>query len=132
MSMSLPLYAVRGFAMRRWMTAPLVFATAVGLASLGAPPVAAQPPGPTAETFRTADGMELHGLFHATQKDPAKAPVVVFLYPPGPDRDMTKGDWGSLAKALNNEGYHVFQFDWRGHGKSTAIKDTQKFWGNSY
>src|SRR5688572_14484837 len=118
--------------MRRWMAAPIVFATAVGLTSLGTPSATAQPPAPVQETFYTADGMELHGLCHATQKDPAKAPVVVFLYPPGPDRDMTKGDWGTLAKALNAEGYHVFQFDWRGHGKSTAIKDTRTFWGNMY
>lgn len=118
--------------MRRWMAAPLVFAVAVGLTSVEAQRAAAQPPAPAAETFRTADGVELHGLFHATQKNPTTAPVVVFLYPPGPDRDMTKGDWGGLAKRLNEEGYHVFQFDWRGHGKSTSIKDKQKFWGNQY
>lgn len=118
--------------MRRWMAAPLVFAVAIGLTSLEAPRAAAQPPGPVAETFRTADGVELHGLFHATQKNPASAPVVLFLYPPGPDRDMTKGDWAGLAKRLNEEGYHVFQFDWRGHGKSTSIKDKQKFWSNPY
>jgi len=114
------------------MAAPLVLAVAVGLTSLEAQRAAAQPPAPVAETFRTADGVELHGLFHATQKNPATAPVVVFLYPPGPDRDMTKGDWAGLAERLNKEGYHVFQFDWRGHGKSTSIKDKQKFWGNAY
>jgi pimeloyl-ACP methyl ester carboxylesterase len=118
--------------MRRWMAAPLVFAVAVGLTSLEPQPVAAQPAGPVAETFRTADGVELHGLFHATQVNPASAPVVLFLYAPGPDRDMTKGDWGSLAKELNKAGYHVFQFDWRGHGKSFTIKDKLKFWGNPY
>lgn len=118
--------------MRRWMALPLTFITAVGLTSLEAPRVAAQPPEPVAETFRTADKVELHGLFHATAKDPSKAPVVVFLYPPGADRDMTKGDWGSLAKRLNAEGYHVFQFDWRGHGKSTAIKDPKLFWTNPF
>jgi hypothetical protein len=114
------------------MAAPLVFAVALGLTTQEARRAAAQPAGPVAETFKTADGVELHGLFHATQKNPASAPVVVFLYPPGPDRDMTKGDWAGLAKRLNEEGYHVFQFDWRGHGKSTSIKDKQKFWGNSY
>lgn len=118
--------------MRRWMAAPLVFVTAVGLTSLEAPRAAAQPSGPVAETFRTADGMELHGLFHPTAKNPNAAPVVLFLYPPGPDRDMTKGDWGALAKRLNDEGYHVFQFDWRGHGKSTAIKDKERFWKNPF
>ncbi|QJW96859.1 alpha/beta hydrolase [Frigoriglobus tundricola] len=122
--------------MRRWMAAPLVFAVAVGVTSLEAPRAGAQPKDEnataTAETIRTADGIELHGLFFATQKNPTTAPVVVYLYAPGPDRDMTKGDWGSLTKQLNKEGYHVFQFDWRGHGKSTSIKDPQKFWGNPY
>lgn len=118
--------------MRRWMAAPLVLAVAAGLTSLQTQRAAAQPAGPVAETLRTADGVELHSLFYPTQKSPATAPVVVFLYPPGADRDMTKGDWGGLAKRLNDEGYHVFQFDWRGHGKSTSIKDTQKFWGNPF
>jgi hypothetical protein len=31
-----------------------------------------------------------------------------------------------------NCAFHVFQFDWRGHGKSTSIKDTKKFWENSF
>jgi pimeloyl-ACP methyl ester carboxylesterase len=114
------------------MAAPLAFAVAVGLISLDRQQVAAQPAGPVAETFKTADGVELHGLFHQTDKNAPSAPVVVFLYPPGPDRDMTKGDWGGLAKELNKAGYHVFQFDWRGHGKSTSIKDKQKFWGNPF
>jgi len=119
--------------MRRGLAA-LMFAATVGLVTLSQPPqrAAAQPPGPVAETFRTPDGVELHALFHATQKTPGVAPVVVFMYPPGPDRDMTKGDWGSLAKKLNEEGDHVLQFDWRGHGKSTSIKDKDKFWKNLY
>ena len=118
--------------MRRWMVAPLFFAAATGLTTLEPRLAVAQPPGPTAETFRTADGVELHALFHATAKTPSSAPVVVFMYPPGPDRDMTKGEWGGLAKALTGEGYHVLQFDWRGHGKSTTIKDKAKFWQNGY
>src|SRR5438874_7898507 len=116
--------------MRRWMAVPLVLAAAVGLTSLQASRVSAQPAvAPTEETFFTADGVQLHGLFHATSKNANTAPVVILLYPPGPDRDMTKGDWPALAKRLNDEGYHVFRFDWRGHGKSTTIKDKQKFWG---
>jgi hypothetical protein len=120
--------------MRRWMAAPLVLVPAVWLTTLGVPSALAQPPEPIKETFRTPDGVELHGLFHAAQKNPATAPVVVFLYAPGADRDMTKGDWAGLAKKLTEapEGYHVFQFDWRGHGKSAVIKDTKKFWTNPY
>ncbi len=120
--------------MRRWLATPVVLAAAFGLSLPDSPRALAQKNEPSAESFYTADGVELRGLFHATTnaKNPKDAPVVVFLYPPGADRDMTKGDWPGLAKALNKEGYHVFQFDWRGHGKSTIIKDTQKFWTNIF
>src|SRR5262245_30941765 len=118
--------------MRRWMAAPLLFAAAIGLTVSRNEPVVAQPPAPEEESFLTADGVQLKGLFHATSKKPASAPVVILLYPPGADRDMTKGDWGALADKLTVEGYHVFRFDWRGHGKSTDIKDPTKFWDNSF
>jgi pimeloyl-ACP methyl ester carboxylesterase len=119
------------------MAAPLAIAAAAGLLPIGAQRASAQPKGvPIAETFQTADGVELNGLFWPAGAEkapkPSEAPVVVFLYPPGADRDMTKGDWAGLAKVLNAEGYHVFQFDWRGHGKSTSIKDKQTFWGNPF
>src|SRR5262249_14273322 len=127
------LLAVRGYAMRRWMAA-LLFAAAVGLTTSTTPEAVAQDkiPPPEEETFLTADGVKLHGLFHATPKNPNTAPVVILLSAPGPDRDMPKGDWGALANRLNKEGYHVFRFDWRGHGKSTDIKDPDKFWHNNY
>jgi pimeloyl-ACP methyl ester carboxylesterase len=120
--------------MRRWLAAPLLFVAVASLLPCDAPRARAQPAaGQGFETFKTADGVELQGLFHpANTTKPSEAPVVVFLYQPGPDRDMTKGDWAGLAKALTKEGYHVFQFDWRGHGKSTSIKDKQTFWGNPF
>lgn len=117
--------------MRRWFAAPVVLFAAIGLTSLSAPRAAAQPPAPEEESFLTADGVQLKGVFHATDKGGA-APVVILMYPPGPDRDMTKGDWVGLAKVLNEKGYHVFRFDWRGHGKSTDIKDPKRFWENPY
>ncbi|MFM8271056.1 MAG: hypothetical protein ACKODX_01860 [Gemmata sp.] len=116
--------------MRRWLAAFLMFAAAAGLTALSAPRAAADLPAPKEVSFTTADGVQLKGVFHATDKSPNSAPVVILLYPPGPDRDMTKGDWVGLAKRLNEEGYHAFRFDWRGHGKSTDIKDLDKFWGN--
>ncbi len=118
--------------MRRWLVAPAVFLAAVVFLSVHAPSVAAQPPTPKEESFPTADSVQLKGIFHATDKNPNTAPVVVLLYPPGPDRDMTKGDWAGLAKRLTEAGYHVFRFDWRGHGKSTKINDTAKFWENPF
>jgi pimeloyl-ACP methyl ester carboxylesterase len=123
--------------MRRWLAAPLLLAAAVGLSIWSAPPHAlaqtkAEPP--IEETFVTADGVQLRGLFHKSTKDPSTAPVVVLMYPPGKGandkvNDMDTGDWVGLANRLAVEGFNVFRFDWRGHGKSTDIKDKDKFWG---
>lgn len=110
--------------MRRWMAAPLMFAAAVGLTVTSESSLAvAQPKPPAEETIPTADGVKLRGLFHRSPKGGPNDPVVLFLYPPGLDRSMTKGDWEGLANRLNEEGFHVFRFDWRGHGKSTDILD---------
>jgi hypothetical protein len=122
--------------MRRWI-APLLFTiAAVVIVSGDAPRASAQPKAapPVEETFLTADGVQLRGLFHASAQNPGSAPVVILMYPPGKDakgkeQDMTQGDWVGLANKLSIEGYHVFRFDWRGHGKNGSdIKDTEKFW----
>lgn len=116
--------------MRRWMAAPLVFAAAAALAVLCADAPPARAADPVEETFPTADGVRLKGLFHKADKAREGNPVVVLMYGPGPDRTMLKGDWDGLARTLNKEGFHVFRFDWRGHGKSTDIPDPQEFWRN--
>jgi pimeloyl-ACP methyl ester carboxylesterase len=121
--------------MRRWMAAPLLFAIVAAIAlTSDAPKVLAQPkPGdPEEETFLSADGIQLHGLFHKSTKSPGTDPVVILLYPPGKDNNMLKGDWVGLAKRLTEAGYNVFRFDWRGHGKSNDIRDTVKFWSNPF
>lgn len=119
--------------MRCWMAGPLLFAAAAALfTSLDSRPVQAQtkPLPPDEETFLTADGIQLHGLFHKSAKSPGTDPVVIMMYPPGKDNNMLKGDWGGMADRLTGAGFNVFRFDWRGHGKSTDIKNTDKFWGN--
>jgi hypothetical protein len=108
------------------MTAPLLFAVAA--ASLCTAPRSAQGADPVPETFRTADGIQLNGLFHKSEKSPNTDPVVILLYPPGKGNDMDKGAWKDLANMLAKEGFNVFRFDWRGHGKSKDIKDPTKFW----
>jgi len=82
------------------------------------------------ETVTTADGVQLTGEFHKAPKGSGKDPVVVLLYPPGIDRNMDKGNWKGLADELNQAGFHVFRFDWRGHGKSTTVK-AATFWDTS-
>ena len=118
--------------MRRWLAAPLLFAAIAALCPQAAPRALAQNNDPVEETFRTADGVELHGLFLKSQVSPGTDPVVIILYPPGKDNNMDKGDWKGLAARLSKEGFNVFRFDWRGHGKSTDIKDTKKFWENPF
>jgi hypothetical protein len=116
--------------MRRWLAFPL-FVVALGALILPAetPRAMAQDKNdPIEETFLTADGIQLRGLFTKSLKNGSSDPVVILLYPPGKGNDMGKGDWKGLAKLLSTEGYNVLQFDWRGHGKSTEIKDPARFW----
>ena len=125
--------------MRPWMAAPIVFAVSVLVAlTSDIPTVRAQdkkpaPVPPVEENFTTADGVRLRGLFHKSPKGGQGDPVVILLYPPGPGNTMLKpGDWDGLTVDLNEKGFHVFRFDWRGHGKSTDITDTDKFWDNPF
>jgi len=116
--------------MRRWIAPPLVLAAAAALAVLrDDSPARAQ--GGSPENVVTADGVQLHGEFHKAEKGGGNSPVVVLLYPPGVDRTMDKGDWKGLAVELTKQGYHVFRFDWRGHGKSTNLKGNT-FWQNNW
>jgi alpha-beta hydrolase superfamily lysophospholipase len=117
-----------GLPVRR-IAAPLVFAAAFGLL---ADLPRARAKAPVEEAITTADGMKLRGLFHKSPKGGATDPVVLLLYPPGVGRDMTTGNWADLIKMLNDEGFHVFQFDWRGHGKSTDIGNPAQFWADPF
>lgn len=124
--------------MRSWLAVPLIFAAVVFLAAFGdnAPALAQktkQVVKPDEETFTTADGVRLKGLFYkSTTKLPGN-PVVILLYQPGPGNTMDKpGDWAGLTQTLANKGFNVFRFDWRGHGKSKDIVDAALFWDNPY
>lgn len=118
--------------MRRWMAA-FLFAAAAALALTGDHSTAVAQQAPEEESFNTADGVRLKGLFHKSPKGGQGDPVVILMYAPGADRTMLKpGDWGGLAKELNDKGFHVFRFDWRGHGKSTDIVDTDAFWKTGF
>src|SRR5258707_854846 len=118
-----PSHSNRGRIMRRWLAAPLVFAAAAALAAIADPPPAlAQDKDKdkaVEENFTTADGVRLKGLFHKAAAPAPGNPIVVLLYQPGAGNTLDKpGDWAGLTKTLNDKGFSVFRFDWRGHGKS--------------
>ncbi|HEX4613839.1 MAG TPA: hypothetical protein VH092_37000 [Urbifossiella sp.] len=109
--------------MRHRLAVPLLLAAVAGL-SPDPPPAAAQPAKAVEESFDTADGVRLKGLFHKSPNGAKQGDaVVLLLYPPGPERTLLKGDWSGLIGKLNEAGFHVFRFDWRGHGGSTGITD---------
>src|SRR5260221_4694637 len=66
----------------------------------------------TEETFKTDDGVSLHGWYFKAS-DP-HAPVLVWMR--GNGGNIT--DRGGIAAELARHGLSVFVFDWRGYGKS--------------
>jgi len=77
--------------------------------------------------FETADGVDLQGTFYPS-KNGGGSPSVIIMH--SPFKDPNKGDWAGLAKTLAEEGFNVLRFDFRGHGKSTELKDKKLFWEN--
>jgi alpha-beta hydrolase superfamily lysophospholipase len=70
--------------------------------------------------FDSVDGVELRGTFYPAAK--AKAPAVLILHRYGGNRQ----GWEKLAEQLQNKGFAVLTFDFRGHGESTAV--SPDFW----
>lgn len=95
---------------------------------------------PEDESFTTADGVRLKGRFHRAPRPTPGNPIVILLDPPGAGHTMDKpGNWDGLTKRLNDGGFHVFRFDWRGHGRSTDLVDVEGdgsgytgFWSNGF
>ena len=73
--------------------------------------------------FSTVDGVELVGNFYAGNK--RNAPTIMMLHALG--EDSRKKNWVSLAETLNDKGYSVLTFDFRGHNQSQTI-DPTLFW----
>jgi pimeloyl-ACP methyl ester carboxylesterase len=74
--------------------------------------------------FDSGDGVELHGVFYASDKG-KRAPAVMLLHKIGGKSDQD--GWDKLAKELNKAGCSVLSFDFRGHGDSTTV-DPMVFW----
>jgi pimeloyl-ACP methyl ester carboxylesterase len=80
-------------------------------------------------SFPTCDGLELSGTFYpagaAGKKD--KDAVVLLLHEFDPRKGGgSHGEWDKLAAKLQQEGYAVLSFDFRGFGQSKSIRD--EFW----
>jgi hypothetical protein len=78
--------------------------------------------------FDTIDGVRLRGMLY--QPNRSKAPVVLMLHALG--EDSRKKGWSDLAEELQGKGFAVLTFDFRGHGQSTEIIDTDLFWKYGY
>jgi len=77
-------------------------------------------------SFKSYDGVELKGTLYPNPSGKRDA-VVLILH----DFDAKKGgisrkDWPTLARALQEDGYVVLSFDFRGFGESTSVDE--KFW----
>jgi hypothetical protein len=113
--------------MRRQLSARLVRAAGLTAFILAAPAAFAQ--NVDRVKFDTCDGVELHGSFYPGKNGP-KSTCVLLLHNVGGDAkniDNSQQDgWDRLAKALQEQGFAVLSFDFRGHGNSTAIQPS--FW----
>jgi len=77
-------------------------------------------------SFKSFDGVELKGTLYPNAAGKRDA-VVLILH----DFDPKKGGssrkaWPTLARALQEDGYVVLSFDFRGFGESTSV--SEKFW----
>jgi hypothetical protein len=73
--------------------------------------------------FSTFDGVQLWGTWYRSAKG-KDAPCVLLLHHRGERR--TQPSWDALALRLQEQGYAVLSFDFRGHGDSTSVDE--RFW----
>jgi hypothetical protein len=101
--------------------------------------VAGKPPGqdvpkprmPAAQevTFRSADGVQLHGTFYPSFNG-VKGPCVLMVGEPKAGMSRKETSWVRLAGVLQKQGCAVFTFDFRGFGENRDSKDINPvlFW----
>lgn len=81
-------------------------------------------PKPQKFLFDSFDKVELQGTWYPSSAEGTKSPVVLLLHKYGGSR-LQEG-WETLAQALQDKGFAVLSFDFRGHGDSTTVKP--EFW----
>jgi pimeloyl-ACP methyl ester carboxylesterase len=82
---------------------------------------------PTKVQFDTGDGVTLQGSWYPSPKGKDE-PTILLLHKIG--SDSHKDGWDALASKLQDKGYSVLSFDFRGHGNSTTIDP--KFWSYGF
>lgn len=109
----------------------VVAAIILGLIGLVAAPSQAQEKKVVKDeiSFKTFDGVLIKGTFYPSQKG-GNAPVVMFLHKLGGNH--TQEGWEGLAGKLQQKGYAVLAFDFRGHGASTEIVEPTIFCRQSH
>lgn len=75
----------------------------------------------------TADDADLEGTYYRGTKG-AESPCIMLLHRWGSDR--SKGDWHNLALKLQDKGFAVLSFDFRGHGAGTRVGE--HFWEHGF
>jgi hypothetical protein len=88
------------------------------LSLLLALPAATSEQEPRQVDIRTVDRVDLKGKYYPGDKN-SGAPCVIMLHAIG-DSSNNK-EWINLAKKLNERGFAVLTFDFRGHGDSTTV-----------
>jgi len=81
-------------------------------------------------TFKTADSVELGGTLYPAPSGKRDATVIMlhnFDLKKGGSSSSEEG-WGQLAAALQNAGYVVLTFDFRGFGESKTLGNKMEFW----
>src|SRR5262245_18606393 len=91
-----------------------------------AAPAAAQDK-PEPESFETADGVKLQGIFYKAHPGKSKNNACVILI--HPFKSPTPGKkLNDLATTLAADGYNVLQFNLRGHGPIPTDVVATEFW----
>lgn len=74
-------------------------------------------------SFNAADGFALKGTFHSAEKG---GPGILLLHQCNADRQI----YENLATMLNNAGYNVLTFDFRGFGESKGQRNMESMPGD--
>jgi dienelactone hydrolase len=74
--------------------------------------------------FETFDKVQIQGSWYPSSADGNKSPCVILVHKIG--GNCAQEGWENLAQALQEKGFAVLAFDFRGHGESKTIKP--QFW----